>query len=72
MDRGNLGGRVGRKVDLMVDQSDLGVPVEETKVSRVCAGAERNDLLRGGRIGFEELRNQKINGRSANVGAYTD
>ena len=67
----NLGDCIGREVDLMVNQMDLGVQVEETEVSRVSAGAERDDLLRRGRIGFKKLGDQKINCRSANIGSCT-
>lgn len=50
-DCGQLCGRVGGEIDLVVDEFGGRVSVSETKVSRVCSSTERYNLFRGFRAG---------------------
>lgn len=69
---GNLGDCVGCKVNLVINQTCLGVQVEETEVSRISTGSEGDYLFRRTRIGFKKLGNQKIDCRSANIRSCAD
>lgn len=67
---GNLGRGVGGEVELVVGEAGVGVGVAQAEEARVGAGAERDDLLGGGRVGSEEAGDEQVEGGGADVGAW--
>lgn len=71
MNTGDFCDGIGREVNLVVYQTNVRIIVHEAKEACISASAERHNLFCRRGIGKEELVDQQVDCRSANICSYT-
>ena len=67
----DLGGSIGWKVELMIHKLDCRIPSNETEVTCIRAGTQRDDLFQLFGIGRQKSSYKSVDGGSSNVCACT-